>query len=106
MEIRSPLKNGFTLTRYRPHEKFLARAFDLSEGLQGVSKKIRIKDFLQSARRSFQFGEGGTDGFQPFAQAKVNVPSCPFFGELKWKPKFDPHDLFERGKQWNIRPLN
>jgi hypothetical protein len=36
MEIRPPLENGFTLARYRPHEKFLARAFDLSEGLQRV----------------------------------------------------------------------
>jgi hypothetical protein len=43
MEIRAPLKNDFTLARYRPHEKFLARAFDLSEGFQGVSKETQDK---------------------------------------------------------------
>jgi hypothetical protein len=43
MEIRSPLENDFNLARYRPHEKFLARAFGLSEGLQGVSKETQNK---------------------------------------------------------------
>jgi hypothetical protein len=52
MEIRSPLENDFTLARYRPHEKFLARAFGLPEGLQGVSKETQNKG-LSSISKSF-----------------------------------------------------
>jgi len=52
MEIRSPLENGFTLARYRPREKFLARAFGLSEGLQGVSKETQNKG-LSSLSKTF-----------------------------------------------------
>jgi hypothetical protein len=52
MEIRSPLENDFTLARYRPHEKFLARAFGLSEGLQGVSKETQNKG-LSSISKTF-----------------------------------------------------
>jgi hypothetical protein len=52
MEIRSPLENGFTLARYRPHEKLLARAFDLSRRFQGVSKENQDKG-LSSTNKTF-----------------------------------------------------
>jgi len=52
MEIRSPLENGFTLARYRPREKFLARAFDLSGRFQGVSKENQNKG-LSSINKTF-----------------------------------------------------
>jgi hypothetical protein len=52
MEIRSPLKNELTLARCRPYEKFLARAFDLSEGLQGVSKETQNKGLASISKTS------------------------------------------------------
>jgi len=52
MEIRSPLKNDFTLARYSPHEKFLARSFDLLEGLQGVLKETQ-NNRLSSINKTF-----------------------------------------------------
>jgi hypothetical protein len=37
------LGNDFTLARIRPHEEILAMAFELSEGLRGISKETQNK---------------------------------------------------------------
>jgi len=78
MEIRSPLENDFTLARYRPHEKFLARAFGLSEGLQGIPANTQVHNKLKSIL---------------WKNAKRIL-------NLIYKI------LLKGGKQWNTRPLN
>jgi hypothetical protein len=65
MEIRPPLENDFTLARYRPHEKFLARAFELCQRFKRVSKETRIPQLPHT-----------------------------FFEKFNSKPQFDPKDLF------------
>jgi hypothetical protein len=52
MEIQSPSENGLTLVRYRPQEKFLAKAFGLSEGLQGVSRETQHKGLSSISKTS------------------------------------------------------
>ena len=54
MEIRSPLENGFTLVRYRPHEKFLARAFELCHRFKGVAKETWISQLPQTFLRELR----------------------------------------------------
>jgi hypothetical protein len=77
MEIRTPLDDDLTLACYYPHEKFLARAFGLLEWLRGVSRETRNQQLSSTKKAFLQFGDGGNNGFQPFPQAKVNVPSRP-----------------------------
>jgi hypothetical protein len=52
METRSTLDNTVALVHFLPDKNSLARAFSLSEGLQGVSKETQNKG-LSSISKTF-----------------------------------------------------
>jgi hypothetical protein len=92
MEIRSPLENGFTLARYRPHENSLAKILDLHQGFRGVLTETQIDDPLL---------------FPPYGILELSPLSGASHGEISIKTSIRSKGFFLKGgKQWNTRPLN